>query len=355
MKINNFSAGPSKIPSEVLKQISRDILEYENLGYSILEMSHRSDIFETILNETKSHLIELLSIPDNYEIIFLQGGATFQNTFIPSNNPNLQKDIVFLLTGSWGRKTYQDFQKSFGVPVPSIEFSNDKFNDLLKKVESMNEKYLYLTSNETIEGIQVRDFNKFKGKKLIIDMSSDICSYKFDWDNISYIYAGAQKNLGIPGVTLCIFEKQFFESNKLTSYMDVNNHIEKNSAFNTPPTFSIFVMLKILQWIASIGGLKEIQKQNTLKATNLYDFLDNNSSHFITNAPIEYRSYANIVFDFKDRKLTNLFLEDCQNKGFLGLNGHRSVGGVRVSNYNSISEKMINDFLTHLESFILNK
>jgi len=352
MKVNNFSAGPSKIPNTVVNQVSRDILDYQNLGYSVLEISHRSKVFEEILDNVKAHLYELLKIPDNFEIFFLQGGATFQNTFIPANKPSLIDNLLFLISGTWGKKTYQDFERYHNQNFPSISLNVETYNELKTKIYKNDEKYLYITSNETIEGLQIRNFNNFEDKELIIDMSSDICSYVFDWKNISYVYAGAQKNLGIPGVTICISKKGFLEKNNLTSYIDAHNHIDKDSAFNTPPTFSIYVMLKVLEWITDSGGLEKIQSDNFIKAELLYKFLDDNSDKFNMSVPKEFRSYSNIVFDFKDSKITTNFLQSSIDKGFLGLNGHRSIGGVRVSNYNSISNDMMNDLITHLKGFI---
>jgi len=352
MKVNNFSAGPSKIPNTVVKQVSKDILDYQNLGYSVLEISHRSKVFEEILDNVKAHLYKLLKIPDNFEIFFLQGGATFQNTFIPANKPSLIDNLLFLISGTWGKKTFHDFERYHNQNFPSMPLNDKTYEELKTKIYNNDEKYLYITSNETIEGLQIRNFNNFEDKELIIDMSSDICSYVFDWKNISYVYAGAQKNLGIPGVTICISKKGFLEKSNLTSYIDAHNHINKDSAFNTPPTFSIYVMLKVLEWITDSGGLEKIQSDNFIKAELLYKFLDDNSDKFNMSVPKEFRSYSNIVFDFKDSKITTNFLQSSIDKGFLGLNGHRSIGGVRVSNYNSISNDMMNDLITHLEGFI---
>jgi len=352
MKVKNFSAGPSKIPQEILEKISKDIIYFKDLGYSVLELSHRNQFFENILNESKKNLKKILKIPDNYEIIFLQGGATFQNTFISTNKPEIADDMDFLLTGTWGQKTHKDFQKNLKKNINSLNLSGQSFEELAYEIENLKSSYLYLTSNETIEGIQIKGFNNFKNKKLIIDMSSDICSYEFDWNNISYVYAGAQKNLGIPGVTICIFEKGFFSKNDLTSYMDVHNHIDKNSMFNTPPTFSIYVMLKVLEWIDENGGIKKIEQNNVLRANKIYDFLDQNINTLTPLAPVEFRSNSNIVFDFKAENQTDLFLEKSFENNFIGLNGHRSVGGVRVSNYNSVTEEMVKDFLLFLDKFI---
>ena len=183
-------------------------------------------------------------------------------------------------------------------------------------------------------------------------MSSDICSYEFDWSNVSYIYAGAQKNLGIPGVTICIFKQGFHDEDTKTSYLDIKNHILKNSSFNTAPTFSIYVLAKMLDWILNSGGIKKIEHDNSTRANKLYQFLDENSDYFQLQAPKNLRSYSNIVFDFKDGSKTQKFLNHCVENGFIGLNGHRSVGGIRVSNYNSITDDMIDDFLVLLEDFI---
>ena len=352
MKINNFSAGPSKIPIEVLSTIAEDINNYKDLGYSVLEISHRSKVFENIVNTAKKKLVDILKIPDDYDIFFIQGGATFQNTFIPANKKSLSSNVSFLISGTWGRKTHEDFETYFGKKISNFTLNDIGFQNIEKYTNNLDEEYLYLTSNETIEGIQIRDFHLFNNKKLIIDMSSDICSYEFDWTNLSYVYAGAQKNLGIPGVTICIVKKGFVEESDQTSYLNINNHISKNSSFNTPPTFSIYVLLKILDWVLDAGGINEIQKNNFKRASRIYDFLDLHNEHFNLVAPVDLRSYSNIVFDFKDSSKTEKFLNDCIARGFIGLNGHRSVGGVRVSNYNSITDEMVSDFLNTLNDFI---
>jgi len=352
MKINNFSAGPSKIPNEILENISEDIIDYKDLGYSVLELSHRSSVFEELVNISKSKITKILNIPDDFEIIFIQGGATFQNTFIPVNNKSLMNNISFLISGTWGKKTHSDFELYFGNKILNYNIQDIGYENSLKDISKSDEEYLYLTSNETIEGIQIRDFKSFKNKNLIVDMSSDICSYEFDWSNLSYIYAGAQKNLGIPGVTICIFKKDFHDESTKTSYLDIKNHILKNSSFNTPPTFSIYILNKVLDWILNSGGIKKIENNNSMRANKLYQFLDENDDYFQLLAPKNLRSYSNIVFDFKEGSKTQKFLNHCVKNGFIGLNGHRSVGGIRVSNYNSITDDMIDDFLVLLEDFV---
>jgi phosphoserine aminotransferase len=352
MKINNFSAGPSKIPNEILQNISEEIIDYKDLGYSVLELSHRGVAYEELVSISKSKLRKILHIPDDFQIIFIQGGATFQNTFIPVNKKSLIDNISFLISGTWGKKTHSDFELYFGNKISNHNVQHIGYENALTDISNSDEEYLYFTSNETIEGIQIRDFNTFKNKKLIVDMSSDICSYKFDWSNLSYIYAGAQKNLGIPGVTICIFRQGFHEKNTKTSYLDIENHILKNSSFNTPPTFSIYVLSKMLDWIIKSGGIKRIEENNYKRANKIYQYLDENDDYFQLPAPKNLRSYSNIVFDFKEGLKTQKFLNHSVENGFIGLNGHRSVGGIRVSNYNSITDEMIDDFLVLLEDFV---
>jgi phosphoserine aminotransferase len=206
----NFSPGPAKLNNSVLEIVNKNIIEYQEEGISILEISHRSDSFEKILETTKKNLIELLKIPSNYQILFLQGGATFQNTFL-GNNINQKKSTSNLITGTWGQKTYEDFIKirdSKKILLENnqiLEFLNQPLPD-----DIQNTDYMHITSNETIEGIQINNFNKIEND-LIIDSSSDIGSYIFDWDNVAYLYAGAQKNLGIPGVTISVVRDDFIE------------------------------------------------------------------------------------------------------------------------------------------------
>ena len=355
MKIKNFSAGPSKIPEIVLNQINEDIKDYKKSGYSILELSHRSEAFQEIVSDVKTKFVKLLNLPNDYDILFLQGGATFQNTFIPANKPSLKGNISFLLTGTWGRKTLKDFEIYYDHKITNYSLEENFSENIFENLQEVSNEYVYLTSNETIEGVQVRDFQLLNNKNLIIDMSSDICSYEFGWDNISYIFAGAQKNLGIPGVTVCIIKKNFFEETSLTSYLDSNNHIQKNSSFNTPPTFSIFVMLKVLNWIEENGGIKEIEKLNKIKAEKLYQYLDEKDEVFSLEVPKKFRSLSNIVFDFKDENQTPIFLDRCIQNGYIGLNGHRSIGGIRISNYNSIDLFMIEEFISFLDHFVNSK
>ena len=352
MKINNFSAGPSKIPNEVINTIKGSIENFNNLGYSILEISHRSSEFLDIVNNSKILFSQLLNIPSNYEIVFLQGGATFQNSFLPLNFPNLNKDIIFLLTGTWGKKTYDDFNLLFANNLNNITYNNHTLKQLTEEISLTKQDKMFLTSNETINGIQLRNFNSFN-KQLYIDMSSDICSYGFSWENVEYVFAGAQKNLGIPGLTIIIFDPNKLNVQNIPSYLNLQNHLDKNSLFNTPPTFSIYVFHEMLNWMKNLGGLEYIENLNRVKSESVYAFLDSHEE--IIQVPVndEFRSLSNIIFNFKNKDYDKAFLEFAKENGFIGLNGHRSVGGIRVSNYNSITKNMIDDLLSLLNDFIL--
>ena len=257
----NFSPGPAKLNNSVLEIVNKNIIEYQDEGISILEISHRSDSFEKILETTKKNLIELLKIPSNYQILFLQGGATFQNTFL-GNNINQKKSTSNLITGTWGQKTYEDFIKIRDSKKISLE--NNQILEFLNQPlpdDIQNTDYMHVTSNETIEGIQISNFNKIEND-LIIDSSSDIGSYIFDWDNVAYLYAGAQKNLGIPGVTISVVRDDFIEKNDNPTYLNLYKLINKDSLLNTPPTFSIYVLNLVTDWMLAMGGISHFERQS---------------------------------------------------------------------------------------------
>ena len=354
MKINNFSAGPSKIPQIVLGQIAKDITDYQDLGYSVLELSHRSTIFEKILTQTKAKLIQILDIPANFEIIFLQGGATFQNTFIPANKPSLLDNISFLISGTWGKKTHEDFQKYYGKKIEKFDIPNVNLgmSHLISVVKRNQSEYIYLTSNETIEGIQIKDFNEVAHSNLLVDMSSDLGSYPFSFDKVSYIYAGAQKNMGIPGVTICLVNKDFLIDVDNSSYLNLKKLTTSNSVLNTPPTFSIFVLNLVTEWMIKSGGLDYFEKKSISQSNELYKFLDENSNLFDFSSELRFRSKSNVVFKFKEDKYNDAFIKQANDSGIIGINGHRSVGGIRVSLFNSVDQPMFNYFMDFLKKFI---
>jgi len=350
IKMYNFNPGPSKIPEEVLHKISKAISNYEPINSSILEITHRSNEFAKILENIEKNLIFLLNIPREFQLLLLQGGATFQNAFIPHNISN-NKKIGCLVNGHWSMKTYKDFSKVLDN-VDKFEIGFEQLNTVYDdKFSKLN--YLHVTSNETIDGIQIRNFSKIKNSNLILDMSSDIGSYKFNFDNISYLYAGAQKNLGIPGVTMAIINKDFIIENNNPSYLNLNELMKNKSLLNTPSTFSIFVLDLILEWMVDMGGLDYFENKSIQQSNLIYDFLDYYKDIFLVLEKSEFRSRSNITFNFRNIDLNNKFLEYSKELGIVGINGHRSVGGVRVSLYNSITDEMVKFLLDNIEKFLV--
>jgi len=349
MKIYNFSAGPTKLPDEVVSKASEAVQYYKNINSSILEISHRSTEFNNIVENIIENFKKLFKMPDNFKVLLLQGGATYQNTFI-SKNISKNSNYGCLINGYWGQKTFDDF-KLENQNVISYKFSEDKLSDILN-FDFTESKYLHLTSNETINGIQIRNFNKIAHPKLIIDMSSDIGSYKFNFDNVQYIYAGAQKNLGIPGVTVSFVNNEFVNENTNSSYLNLNNLLKSNSLLNTPSTFSIYILKLMLDWMIDLGGLKYFEKKSIDQSNLLYKVLDNYSNKIFFHNDEQFRSRSNIVFKFKNPENSLNFLDYAKQAGIVGINGHRSIGGIRVSLYNSIDYEMFKYFLETFQKFL---
>lgn len=352
-KIYNFSPGPSKINEGVIKEVQKSIENYKDTGKSVLEISHRSKDFDEILEGINQNFQTLFGLPDDFKVLLLQGGATFQNSLIPLNI-GIENSIGCLVNGTWGQKTYEDFSKIKKETVlydaknqPLDTFFNSDFDEF-NKVD-----YLHITSNETIEGIQLKNFNKLNHNKLFIDMSSDFGSYKFDFDNINYIYAGAQKNMGIPGVTVCLIKDSFLIGDENPSYLNLKKLTNSGSVLNTPPTFSIYVMKLVTEWMIRSGGLEYFEEKSKRQSGLLYDFIDNNSSQVNCKVDKNYRSNSNVVFSFiKDTDNEN-FIKLSSENGIIGVNGHRSVGGIRVSLFNSIDDEMFEYFMNFFKQFLI--
>jgi len=348
-QIYNFSPGPSKLPISVINKASEAIVNYKPINSSILEITHRSKEFAKILENIEQNLIKILNIPEYFDILLLQGGATFQNSLIP-NNISFENNIGCIVNGHWGLKTYEDFSKVL-KNVELIEKSYETMETIyIEDYSKFNN--LHVTSNETINGIQIRELSKIHNTNLIVDMSSDIGSYKFSFENIDYIYAGAQKNLGIPGVTLCIIDKDFIKENSNPTYLNLNELNESKSVLNTPSTFSIFIFHLVLEWMIEMGGLEYFENKSNNQSSLIYEFLDSQNDKFTLLKRSEFRSRSNITFNFKNLELTNKFLDYTKQNGILGINGHRSVGGIRISLYNSITNAMVDYLISQIEYFL---
>ncbi len=350
MSVYNFSPGPSKLHQDVIDKVEASIQKYGNTGKSVLEISHRSKEFDELLENIKLNLTTLFNLPENFDVLLIQGGATFQNTLLPMNIDK-NKKIGVLVNGTWGKKTYEDFKK-LNPNTDLFEVSKNNLGEYLEKNNFKNLDYLHITSNETIEGIQIKDFNEVAHSNLLVDMSSDLGSYPFSFDKVSYIYAGAQKNMGIPGVTICLVNKDFLIDVDNSNYLNLKKLTTSNSVLNTPPTFSIFVLNLVTEWMIKSGGLDYFEKKSISQSNELYKFLDENSNLFDFSSELRFRSKSNVVFKFKEDKYNDTFIKQANDSGIIGINGHRSIGGIRVSLFNSVDQPMFNYFMDFLKKFI---
>ena len=339
MRKKNYFAGPSVLPVEVLEEMRDNIVDYEGNGLSIIEASHRGGMFEEMYDSCLSSFRELLSIPNDYDVYFLGGGATLQFTMIPTNFLLKGKVADYAKTGTWANKACNDAQKIGDVNV----FFDDKAGNYTtlpdpKTVKpSDNSAYLYLCANETIGGIEWKDFPDTGDVPLIADMSSDILSRPVDVKKFGMIYGGVQKNLGPAGATFIIMRKDMLDRRNpnLTAYMDYALHAKEKGLYNTPPVFSIWGVKLVLEWIKRNGGVEGMDKNADLKSGLIYDVID--SSDF-WRSPVDkrYRSRMNIVFRLPSEELEAKFVKEASAEGMLGLKGHRSVGGLRASLYNAL-------------------
>jgi len=348
--IYNFSPGPAKLDSSVISKSQDAVTNYQNTGLSILEIGHRSKDFETLINALQENMVNIFNIPSNYFTLLLQGGATYQNTFIANNFDKENKLLGCLVTGTWGRYSVEDFSKIRDTKI--IELSDNEIENYVQTpwdLEGVD--YLHLTSNETINGVQLREFNKIPHDSLLIDMSSDIGSYSFEWDNLAYVYAGAQKNMGIPGVSICIGNEKYLNSEDNSRYLNLGQLVEKNSLLNTPPTFSIYVLKLVTDWMIEMGGIKYFEEKSIRQSSRLYEQLQTYEEFLILPVNDYSKSRSNIIFKFLNEDLEKKFLIEAIEKGILGLNGHRSEGGIRISLYNSVTDEMVDYLSEFMDKF----
>ena len=336
----NFNAGPSALPVEVLENAEQQLVNFRDSGMSIMEMSHRSAIFDEVHNDAIARLKKLYAIPENYEVLFLQGGASLQFTMIPMNFLQADKQASYIMTGSWSEKAFKE-AKFFGTPVQVASTKENQYRNIpsLEDITlGADDAYVHVTSNNTIYGTQWKEFPETGNVPLVADMSSDILSKPVDVSKFGIIYAGAQKNLGPSGVTVVIIRKDLLEKENanVPTMLKYTTHADSNSLYNTPPTFGIYMLGEVLKWVEEKGGVEEIAKHNEAKAQVIYDAIDNSNGFFTGHATPESRSLMNITFRVADEELEKQFLAEAKAAGFVGLNGHRSVGGCRASTYNAV-------------------
>jgi phosphoserine aminotransferase len=334
--IHNFNAGPSILPKEVFEEAAKAILNFRDTGLSILEIGHRTSLFESVLDETVKLAKELMKLDADHEVLFLHGGATTQFFQVPMNLLNENQTAAYLDCGVWGSKAVKEARLYGNVEV--VASSKDKNYTYIPKDFKIpaDAAYFHYTTNNTIEGTEMFSIPE-TSVPLVADMSSDILSHVLDFNRFALIYAGAQKNIGAAGVNMVVVRKDILGkvNRRLPGMMDYRQHIEAGSMLNTPPVFAIYVCLLTLRWLKNQGGVMAIEKINRAKADLLYKTLDEKEGFQPTVAK-EDRSRMNVVFLIGDPQLEKKFLETCKEQNIIGVKGHRSVGGYRVSLYNAL-------------------
>ena len=351
-RVHNFNAGPAALPLSVLEEVQRDLLSYKGEGLSVMEMSHRSKTFDAIIKSAESLAKEVFSIPDGYKTIFMQGGASLQFAAVPLNLAGGQ-ETNYINTGAWSQKAVEEAEK-LGVRVKVIASSeNENFTFIPDSYKiSKNASYLHITSNNTIFGTQWQTFPETGNVPLICDMSSDIGCRPVDVSRFGLIYAGAQKNMGPSGVALVFIREDLMAKSPaniptMTSYKKIGG---KDSLYNTPPTFAIYIVKLVLEWIKNSGGLKKIGEINNRKANLIYQVLDS-SGFYHGTARADSRSIMNVTFRLPDEELEKRFITQATEKNMIGLKGHRSVGGIRASIYNAVSLESVQTLVKFMHEF----
>jgi phosphoserine aminotransferase len=354
MRVFNFAAGPAVLPEEVLKIAQDEMLDYKGTGMSVMEMSHRSKAYEAIISEADMLFHEIMGIPGNYKVLFLQGGASLQFAMVPMNLMVKNKKADFVNTGAWAKKAISEAKK-FGNAKTIASSENKNFTYIPVINSSMispDADYVHITSNNTIEGTKYSTFPDTGKIPLVCDMSSNILSESVDVSKFGLIYAGAQKNLGPAGVTAVIIRDDLvgFAQDTVPTMLNYKTHTEEKSLYNTPPCYSIYVLGLVLKWIKGKGGVQAIEKANHEKANMLYDHIDQ-STMFKNPVDKADRSIMNIVFVTGKDELNDKFIKEASKEGLIELKGHRSVGGMRASIYNAMPVDGVKKLVEFMKKF----
>lgn len=354
-RVYNFSAGPSMLPEEVLKKAAAEMLDYEGSGQSVMEMSHRSKVYQSIIDAAEANVRELMGVPDNYKVLFLQGGASSQFAMVPLNLMNKNKKADYVITGQWAKKAYKEGARYGDAHV--VASSEDKTFSYIPKLDKStftpDADYFHICMNNTIYGTKWHTLPETDDVPLVADISSCLMSEPIDVAKFGVLYAGAQKNLAPAGVTLVIIREDLIgNAQDITPTMfNYQTHADNGSMFNTPPCYTIYIAKLVMDWIKSLGGLEAMKERNEKKAALLYDYLDNNSLFKGTVVP-EDRSLMNAPFITGDKDLDAEFVAESTKAGFVNLKGHRTVGGMRASIYNAMPyegvQKLV-DFMAEFE------
>lgn len=353
-RVYNFSAGPAVLPEEVLKEASEEMMDYRGTGMSVMEMSHRSKAFEEIIETAEADLRELLNIPDNYKVLFLQGGASQQFAMIPMN---LMKNKVadYIITGQWAKKAAQEAEK-YGK-VNRVASSADKTFSYIPDCSDLpiseDADYVYICENNTIYGTKYKQLPNTKGKLLVSDVSSCFLSEPMDVSKYGIVYGGVQKNIGPAGVVIVIIREDLITEDVLPgtpTMLTYKTHADAKSLYNTPPAYGIYICGKVFKWLKSMGGLEAMKERNEKKAKLLYDFLDQSKLFKGTVVP-EDRSLMNVPFVTGDAELDAKFVKEAKEAGLENLKGHRTVGGMRASIYNAMPYEGVEALVAFMKKF----
>ena len=353
-RVYNFSAGPAVLPEEVLKEAADEMMDYKGSGMSVMEMSHRSKVYDNIIKEAEADLRDLMNIPDNYKVLFLQGGASLQFAMIPMNLMK-NKKAGYIVTGQWAKKAYQE-AKIYGEAVELASSADKTFSYIpdcsdLDIADDLD--YVYICENNTIYGTKYKTLPNTKGKILVADLSSCFLSEPVDVTKYGVIYGGVQKNIGPAGVVIVIIREDLITEDVLPgtpTMMKYKIHADAESLYNTPPCYGIYICGKVFKWLKKMGGLSVMKEKNEEKAKILYDFLDE-SKMFKGTVVKEDRSLMNVPFVTGDADLDAKFVKEATEAGFVNLKGHRSVGGMRASIYNAMPKEGVEKLVAFMKDF----
>ena len=353
-RIFNFSAGPAVLPLPVLEQAQRELVSLPGVGMSVMEISHRSKTFDEIINRAERGVRELLGVPDNYHVLFLQGGASLQFSMIPMNFLPQGGSADYIITGSWGKKALKEAKREGAVNVAATTadggFTRVPNQDEIKL--DAKAAYVHITTNETIEGVEWKHEPEVADVPLIADASSDIMSHAIPVEKYALLYAGAQKNMGPSGVTLVILRDDLLKRipDNLHTMLDFRTHVENKSLYNTPNTWGIYIIDLVCKWVQEKGGLASMQRENEEKAALLYDVIDA-TPFYRGHADADSRSIMNVTFRLPSEELEKKFATEATAAGLDGLKGHRSVGGIRASIYNAFPREGVEALVSFMKEF----
>lgn len=353
-RIFNFSAGPAMLPLPVLEQAQRELISLPGVGMSVMEISHRSKTFDAIIGGAENGLRELLGIPSNYHVLFLQGGASLQFSMIPMNFLPADGTADYITTGSWGKKALKEAKKAGAVNIAG-NMADGGFTRVPARDElnlNPNAAYVHITTNETIEGVEWKAEPEVAAVPLIADASSDILSHPIAIEKYGAIYAGAQKNIGPSGVTLVIVRDDLLQRipDGLHTMLDFRTHTENKSLYNTPNTWGVYIINLVCNWLKDKGGLKQMQRENEEKARLIYDAIDA-TDFYRGHADADSRSIMNVTFRLPSEELEKKFTAEATARKLDGLKGHRSVGGIRASIYNAFPKEGVEALVSFMKEF----